>query len=99
MRTIGVRNLKATLSQVLRDVQRGDVYLVTDRGRVVAELRSPAGGERVVSREERALTDLAATGRLRVAERPAPAYGRTNLESPDGLARQLLDVDREDRGE
>ena len=39
MRTIGIRELKAELSRVLRDVQRGDTVLVTDRGRVVAELR------------------------------------------------------------
>ncbi|MBK6308217.1 MAG: type II toxin-antitoxin system prevent-host-death family antitoxin [Gemmatimonadetes bacterium] len=42
MRTIGIRDLKAHLSQTLRDVQRGELYLVTDRGRVVAELRPPA---------------------------------------------------------
>ncbi len=41
LRTMGIRELKARLSSVLRDVQRGDHILVTDRGRVVAELRSP----------------------------------------------------------
>lgn len=96
MKTIGVRNLKATLSRVLRDVQRGDVYLVTDRGRVVAELHAPGGGERVVSREERAFADLAASGHLRVAERPAPAYRRTGLKSPRGLSRRLLDEERDE---
>jgi antitoxin (DNA-binding transcriptional repressor) of toxin-antitoxin stability system len=97
MKTIGIRSLKATLSHVLRDVQRGDVYLVTDRGRVVAELHAPGGGvERVVSREERAFADLAASGHLRVAERPALTYRRTGLKSPGGLAKRLLD---EERGE
>lgn len=94
MKTIGIRSLKATLSQVLRDVQRGDTYLVTDRGRVVAELSAPGGGERYVSREERGLATLAAAGHLRVAERPAPVYRRTNLQSPAGLAARLLDEDR-----
>lgn len=98
MRTIGVRNLKAKLSQVLRDVQRGDVYLVTDRGRVVAELRTPGGGERLVSPEERAFAELAAAGRLRVAERLAPGYRRSNLRSPAGLGRELLDAERAERG-
>lgn len=96
MKTIGIRSLKATLSQVLRDVQRGDVYLVTDRGRVVAELHAPGGGARVISREERAFADLAASGHLRVAERPAPPYRPTGVKSPAGLAARLLD---EERGE
>ena len=37
MKTAGVRDLKTHLSGYLRDVARGDVVLVTDRGRVVAE--------------------------------------------------------------
>jgi antitoxin (DNA-binding transcriptional repressor) of toxin-antitoxin stability system len=41
MKTIGVRELKATLSERLKEVRKGEVYLVTDRGTVVAELRSP----------------------------------------------------------
>jgi prevent-host-death family protein len=39
MRSIGVRELKAHLSQILRHVQTGEAILITDRGRVVAELR------------------------------------------------------------
>lgn len=96
MKTIGVRDLKATLSRVLRDVGRGDVYLVTDRGRVVAELRAPEGGERILSPEERAFARLASAGDLRVAERPAAACQLSPLRSPTGLARQILD---EERGE
>jgi antitoxin (DNA-binding transcriptional repressor) of toxin-antitoxin stability system len=41
MRVVGIRELKARLSEYLRDVKRGEVFLVTDRGRVVAELRQP----------------------------------------------------------
>jgi hypothetical protein len=41
IRTVNVRGLKDRLSAFLRDVQRGDVVLVTDRGRVIAELRQP----------------------------------------------------------
>lgn len=54
IRTANVRELKDKLSAFLRDVQRGDIVLVTDRGRVVAEIRQPtlegqvpgAGGDR-----------------------------------------------------
>ncbi len=36
IRTANIRLLKDKLSAFLRDVQRGDVVLVTDRGRVDA---------------------------------------------------------------
>jgi antitoxin (DNA-binding transcriptional repressor) of toxin-antitoxin stability system len=42
VKTINIRALKDRLSAYLRDVQRGDVILVTDRGRVVAEIRLPS---------------------------------------------------------
>jgi len=38
MREIGVRDLKAQLSSVLRDVERGETVRVTSRGRPVAEI-------------------------------------------------------------
>lgn len=41
MRTIGIRELKNRLSEVVRAVKAGDHVLVTDRGRVVAELVPP----------------------------------------------------------
>ena len=41
MRTVGVRELKNRLSAYLRDVQSGEGVLVTDRGKVVAELTPP----------------------------------------------------------
>lgn len=96
MRTIGIRELKATLSQVLRAVRDGDVFLVTDRGRVVAELRRPDAGERVVSPEERALARLSADGHLRLAEPSRAPYRTSPLKSAAGLGQRLLD---EDRGE
>ena len=37
---VGVRELKARLSHYLKRVSKGDVLLVTDRGRPVAEIRS-----------------------------------------------------------
>jgi antitoxin (DNA-binding transcriptional repressor) of toxin-antitoxin stability system len=96
MKTIGIRELKARLSQILREVAGGDLYLVTDRGRVVAELRRPEAAAWVVPPEERALARLAADGHLRIAEHPAPRYRPSPLRSPKGLARRLID---EDRGE
>jgi prevent-host-death family protein len=38
MATVGVRELKAKASQVVQSVERGDAFLVTNRGRPVAVL-------------------------------------------------------------
>jgi antitoxin (DNA-binding transcriptional repressor) of toxin-antitoxin stability system len=94
MKTIGIRELKAHLSRVLRDVGSGDTFLVTDRGRVIAELRRPGIGDATASEEDRALARLAATGALRVAERPSPTYRQSPISSRKGTAKSLLDADR-----
>ena len=97
MKTIGVRELKAHLSRVLRDVQAGDAVLVTDRGRVIAELRRPDASSVVASPVERALLRLAAEGHLRLAEPLPDPYAASPLKSPEGTARDLLSEDRDDR--
>lgn len=96
MRTIGIRQLKAQLSRVLRDVQAGETILVTDRGRAVAELRRPDVTSGAASSPEQALTRLAAQGQLRLAERQTDPYEVSPVTSPAGTARALLD---EERGE
>ena len=97
MLTIGVRELKARLSQILREVQRGELVLVTDRGRVVAELRQPGLAAPVqASRDEQALGRLAAEGHLRLAEEPASGYPKSPIRAPEATAKDLL---REERGE
>ncbi|MEO5815412.1 MAG: type II toxin-antitoxin system prevent-host-death family antitoxin [Gemmatimonadaceae bacterium] len=97
MRTIGIRELKARLSGILRDVQRGEHILVTDRGRVVAELRTPDASQWSDSPRERARARLAAGGNLRVAESNASVYQRSPVKARSGLAQDLLDADRGDR--
>lgn len=97
MRTVGVRELKAHLSRVLRDVQAGESVLVTDRGRVIAELRRPDGALPAATPFERALARLASSGHLRVAERSADPYPASPVRSARGTARALLDLDRDDR--
>jgi antitoxin (DNA-binding transcriptional repressor) of toxin-antitoxin stability system len=97
MKTIGVRDLKARLSQILREVQDGETVLVTDRGRVVAELRKPDGGTFADSKVDRELARLAASGEMRLAERPKFRYPVSPISLPDGTAQELLDATREDR--
>ena len=43
MRTVGLKVLKNRLSEYIRLVAGGETVLVTDRDRVVAELRPPQG--------------------------------------------------------
>ncbi|MFL5425374.1 MAG: type II toxin-antitoxin system Phd/YefM family antitoxin [Myxococcales bacterium] len=99
MRTAGVRELKAKLSEYLRDVARGETILVTDRGRVVAELRAPSPPAQDVDPDARRIHDLMARGLLL---RPALTKDRSaflNLRGPGfppGTAKRLID---EDRGE
>lgn len=97
MRTIGIRELKARLSRILQDVQAGDIYLITDRGHVVAELRRPDAAQRSISPQERALSRLASSGHLRIAEQLPNPYQVSPLTAPAGTARNLIDDDRNDR--
>lgn len=98
MKAIGIRELKAHLSRYLREVQAGEVILVTDRGRVVAELREPGSGTVAESRVDRALRRLADTGALIIGEaHDECVYQRSPLRAPSGTARALLDEEREER--
>jgi antitoxin (DNA-binding transcriptional repressor) of toxin-antitoxin stability system len=41
MRTVGIRELKNSLSEYIRRIRSGETVLVTDRGEIVAELSAP----------------------------------------------------------
>lgn len=97
MRTIGVRDLKANLSRTLHDVQAGEHFLVTDRGRVVAELKRPDATTMAATPAQLAIARLAARGVLRMAEAPMRSFGKPAVNLPDGSWRELLDAEREDR--
>jgi antitoxin (DNA-binding transcriptional repressor) of toxin-antitoxin stability system len=96
MKTAGVRELKAHLSGYLRDVERGDVVLVTDRGRVVAELRAPGSAERALAPADLRYRKLVSEGLLRPAAAPGsarwPAARSPRLRR--GTSRDLLDAER-----
>lgn len=98
MKAVGIRELKAHLSAYLRDVQRGETVLVTDRGRVVAELRQPGGEEIAESELDRRLRRLAASAPLVVRERhDALVYQASPLRTPKGTAQKLIDEERGER--
>ena len=68
MREIGIRELKASLSETLRAVARGEQVRVTLRGEPVADI-VPAG--RTVTADDR-IRELVAQGRLTPATKPMP---------------------------
>lgn len=83
MRAVGIKILKNRLSEYVRLAASGEVVLVTDRDRVVAELRPPSAGR----------AELLADARLAEAVRqgwitppagipgpPAPGAGVAPLE-------------------
>jgi antitoxin (DNA-binding transcriptional repressor) of toxin-antitoxin stability system len=96
MKAVAVRELKNRLSAYLREVAAGETVLVTDRGRVVAELRQPTVGS-MQSPAEQALGRLVATGVLSIGLPQDPdAYQRTAVR----IARPsqaLLDAERAER--
>ncbi len=95
MKAVGVRELAYRLSRYLREVQAGEVILVTDRGRVVAELRAPGLSAPHESDADRALPRLAETGALRVGDRHDPErYQASPVRARPGNARRLLAKER-----
>jgi len=98
MKAVGVRELKARLSAYLRDVQAGEVVLVTDRGRVIAELRGAPDAEWRESAVDRGLRLLGGRAALTVREPHDPAaYAVSPTRSPEGTGRSLLDDERGER--
>ena len=94
MRTVGIKVLKNKLSEYVRMAEAGEVVLVTDRDRVVAELRPPM--ERAPLAADALLADLVRRGvltpPLMVREGPPPRV-------PMAPTRQLLDELAADRGD
>lgn len=100
MKAVGVKQLKARLSEYLRLVRAGETVLVTDRDEVIAELR-PARRERPVSDDVQEILDaLAEAGEVTRAStaKAGWTWNVRGLGLPPGTARALLDQVRADRG-
>ena len=98
IKSINIRALKDRLSAFLKDVQRGDVILVTDRGRVVAEIRSPTLGQRGAEAAEPRVRRLVEEGTLKLGLPNAPdAYRRPGISLPDAVVDNALSWTRGDR--
>jgi antitoxin (DNA-binding transcriptional repressor) of toxin-antitoxin stability system len=95
MRTVGLKVLKNRLSEYIRLVTGGETILVTDRDRVVAELRPPQGRGPLTS-------DALLAEAMRRGWLSAPLVVREGAppRAPVALLAELLrelDDDREDR--
>jgi prevent-host-death family protein len=96
VKAVAVKELKNRLSAYLREVRDGEVVLVTDRGRVVAELRRPTS-EIAMGSAEQALERLRAQGVLLPGlPQDARAYRRSPLRRAVATA-DLLDAERGSR--
>lgn len=99
MKTVGVKRLKARLSEYLRAVKSGEVVLVTERDEVVAELR-PAQRQPAPPHDlTGALELLAESGEVTRAAAPKAAWRwhARGLGLAAGTALALLDELRGDR--
>jgi prevent-host-death family protein len=92
---VGIRKLKNALSRYVRRAEAGERVLVTDRGRVVAEL-VPAGTGQPTARSR--YDELVAAGVIRRAPAPGadPLRDLHRLRLPRGTAARWI---AEDRGE
>jgi prevent-host-death family protein len=99
MKAIGVKQLKARLSEYLRLVKSGETILVTERNDVVAEVRPARRRLRPADDLEEVLDALAEEGEITRASMPKGSWTwRTKgLGLSPGDATRLLDAVRADR--
>jgi prevent-host-death family protein len=96
MRSVGLKLLKNKLSEYVRLAANGETVLVTDRGRVVAELVPPQPRRNKLS-DEQLIARGAREGWLTPAVNPgAGPLPRKPVMKFEELMREL-DQDREDR--
>lgn len=95
---VGIRELKNNLSQYVRRVEAGDVLIVTDRGRVVAELVPPGSVHRRDIHP--GLLEMERKGLVRLATRPndPSLYRRMpHVDLGGETVQDIIDFLREDR--
>lgn len=98
MKTVGLRELKNSLSEYVRYVRKGETVVITDRGEVVAEMSPPqdSPSDRKIPP---GLQDLARRGLVRLAKRkndPSLYRRRRGILKPEEVA-ELLDWTRGER--
>ncbi len=96
MKAVGIRELKNRLSEYLRLVRGGEEVLVTDRGEVVAELRSPS--KFLTESPHPGLMKLMRQGKARLgAPHRSDLYPRLPALLSEGELARLIADERADR--
>lgn len=97
LKTANIRDLKDRLSAYLRDVQRGDVILVSDRGRVIAEIRQPLLHPQALDEAGGKVRRLVDKGVLRPGlPNSAEAYQASDVHLPAETVDRALSATRGD---
>jgi antitoxin (DNA-binding transcriptional repressor) of toxin-antitoxin stability system len=94
VRSVGVKELKDSLSAYLRGVKEGEIVLVTERSEVIAEIQQPTMGQPMV--EENASLDWAREGRLTLPRKPKTTLVRSHVKLAEGTAARILNESREE---
>jgi len=97
MLAVGLRDLKAKLAEYVRLARQGEVVLVTERGRVVAELRPPLSTTGLPP-DLAGLRPLLERGVLTLGGPNDPSlYPPSPVRCPPGTAAGLLAAERGER--
>ena len=99
MKAVGIKQLKARLSEYIRLVKAGESLLVTERDEVVAEIRPAPRQFTSRSGPDETLRALAEAGEVTRARLPKRGWvwKPKGLGLPKGTAQELLDELRGDR--
>ena len=99
MKVVGIKQLKARLSEYIRLAKAGETLLVTERDEVVAEIRPSRRQTPIADRLEELLEALAASGEVSRAAQPKGnwTWRSRGLGLPSGAAQALLDELRRER--
>ena len=100
MKAVGVKQLKARLSEYLRLAKAGETILVTEREEVIAELRPARRQRREEDQLEEILDSLMDAGEItRASARKSDwTWSAKGLGLPPGTALRLLDEVRGEPG-
>jgi antitoxin (DNA-binding transcriptional repressor) of toxin-antitoxin stability system len=96
LETVGIRVLKNNLSAYIRKVALGVRVFVSDRGRIVVEMRSPEP-DMPSSDAHPLLSEWIAQGLVHVGNRAGFKAQKSPVSLPAGTAQRLLDEDRGER--
>jgi prevent-host-death family protein len=86
METVGIRELKARLSELVERASEGEAIVITERGRPKAELRPLSPIQRGI-----------AEGWVTPAKRPGGVKGPWKAHKAKRTIQEMMDEDRADR--